>query len=624
MTAGTSDFATLASSSLPAVNGESWNGYTNTSSTSNGPPAFLSQANSSSSTFSTTGVVRAGVGVGVGPPSTSMHMHTGMHSGMDLNRIQQLTHSLQAPPKPDAASVNTEFVSVSEMIHQRRHLVLDKLFISEMNKTRRRCDTMHARRMKKDWDEQKSLYMKELVGDRRLGGSNVANFESMTPTLPQSQSRLTAQTVEHLRLMKEYNQDSDMDIIYAFDRLASESPSYSAAWKLIFAVKQGKSDSPLGRAISTMSHLARQFRAHVENRVRSATASGQADGYSSNYTGMARTVATYVFLTVGSQASHWATVYYCLRCGDFVAAKQVVDARNPGHSLGASLEAHAKQQGSDPYFWDQVTFANAIGGILPAQSPQDDFEGACWVILAGNEDFGTSPHIKTIEDFLYVSLWQAIFEGTEQALIAVGTRIKELGPKHFHGDDSSNRWSFSMPLMLAQQYRRAILHLAESEEGILQATHLSLFVPELKDLGGDGDQTSSASMLAELVVEHASILKRSSASNALEYLVRIPNELEKRKRIVELVADSRQFEELGGALSGDGVRRGENAALDKHFPPEGVCGILTESAMLARSRNNTKDTLELLNLAEQYDDLLVVLNEKLASLLNQNPGHEKE
>jgi hypothetical protein len=353
------------------------------------------------------------------------------------------------------------------MIRKRRDNIITKLFTDEIQKTRARCDKMHAVRMQKDWEGQKELYLKELVGDRRLGGSsNVAKFDSITvgPTI--THSDLQYQIADHLRLIKDLKHRTDnAELIHEFTRLASKTPSYAAAWKLVYALQQRRSDSSLGRAIATMSHLSRQFQSHVANRVRSATTNGQVH-IDSKYTGMSRTVASYVNLTVGSQASHWATIFYCLRCGDCLGAKQVLDAHEPSHILAATLEGYAKQQGSEPYFWDQVTSVDA-SPVSIHQATDNEFEKSCISLLAGLDTLGSSSVVRTIEDFLYFSLWRVIVNGTqkEEALTAIGLNIKELGPRHFQGDDSTNAWSYVTPLLLTQQYRSSMLHLAESDGG---------------------------------------------------------------------------------------------------------------------------------------------------------------
>jgi hypothetical protein len=167
-----------------------------------------------------------------------------------------------------------------------------------------------------------------------------------------------------------------------------------------------------------------------------------------------------------------------------------------------------------------------------------------------------------------------------------------------------------------------MLHLAESDGqcGVLQATHLGLFLPELQDLG----EPTTRCLLTNLLVEFASKYTASNPHTALQYLVLIPNHSQKRKKVVDLIADSRQFEDLAGVLSAEGIRRGERAALDQHFPRTVVCDLLQDAALVAHGRNNMRDALELLNLAERYVGLLSMLNEKLVSMLNEGPGKERE
>jgi hypothetical protein len=591
MTAGQNDFAWLASTSLPPVDGESWNGYN----------AHTMQA----------------------PPPLNP---TNGRSGLDLNGIQRLSHGLHERPATTSSKAESPlFVSVQEMIHERRDNIINKLFHDEIQKTRECCDQIHAMRLKKDWEEQKELYVKEIVGDRRLGGSsNATTHQSITAASSSSISNLQFQIADHLRLVKDMTRKTDrVSTIYEFTRLASNSPSYAATWKLVYALQQRKSDSALGRAIATMSHLSRQFLAHISNRVRSASAGGasQAD---SKYTGTPRTVYFYVNLTVGSHASHWATIFYCLRSGDFVGAKQVLDAHEPSHLLAPTLEGYAKQQGSEAFFWDQIAFGNANPLVTHHQTSVDEFENDCVRFLSGRNPLESPRVLRTVEDFVYASVWHAIFGATQtdEALVAIGAKIKELGPNHFQGDGCINTWSYVTPLLLTQQYFTAMLHLAESDGqcGVLQATHLGLFLPELQDLG----EPTTRCLLTNLLVEFASKYTASNPHTALQYLVLIPNHSQKRKKVVDLIADSRQFEDLAGVLSAEGIRRGERAALDQHFPRTVVCDLLQDAALVAHGRNNMRDALELLNLAERYVGLLSMLNEKLVSMLNEGPGKERE
>jgi len=605
MTMGGFDFAALASSSLPTVNGDSF------------------KSNSA-----------GGGGTSIGPSLTFLPSQP--NGSINVNRIQELSSSLHraVPTAQQSSSSNTtETKSIQDIIQERRQNILNNLFTDELEKTRNRCDELHAIRMKKDWDEQKNLYMKELVGDRRLGGSStLTKYKSMTPSLLSSSSVQSKYLMmDHVNIIHKWSVEKNTDvtsIIYDFVRLSAKSPAYSAAWKLVYALKQGRNGSPIGRAISTLSHLGRQFQAHISNSVRSATSNGQTVHIdSSRHTGMARTVATYVSLSMGSQATHWATVYCCLRCGDFVSAKEVLNAYDPNHSLLGVLNQYARQQGSQPYYWDEATSLTQNSGGEVTFSLEDEFEKACCSLLVGNDEvIESSPVVKTIEDFIYISIWHAIFGSAQpdRSLASIGENIKKLGPRHFQGADSNDCWSYVTPLLLVQQYETSMLHLAKGngEEGIMQATHLSLFLESTRDL--EEETSSSQNLLTPLLTEFASHVKKSSISNTLLYLVRIPDSQLKRKKVVELIVDSRQFEELGGCLSQDGNRRGENAALDRHFPSKEVCNLLEEAAILAYDRNNAKDAFELLNLAERYVSLLSLLNQKLASLLKEKHGSERE
>jgi hypothetical protein len=500
------------------------------------------------------------------------------------------------------------------MIQTRREGIINDLIVRTMTNTRARCDQMHANRMRKQWEEQKAIYLKELQGESPSTASST-KYTTLTPSAPSSNTK-DHDTAHHVRLIQEWTQNPEMPILYELDRLASKSPAYSAAWKLVHALQ--RKYTPLERALATLSHLGRQFQGHVATRVRSGPPVSSPT--LQMYTGMARTIASHVHLTVGSQASYWAIVYYCLRCGDFGSALQVLQVHDKHHELVEPLQGFAKQQGTHPFLWEQVSSIHANAGGIIFQSFQNVFEEACWKLLMGRESLAaSSPLVKTIEDFCYLSLWYAILGApdAEKALVELGQNIVDLGPRHFDGDD----WAYVTPLLLTQRYNTALTHLVKGERGILQATHLALFLPSLTDVGSDQD-SSSRDLLTSLLVTFATNLQTTSASSALEYLARIPDAKFGRTKIVELICTTRQFEELGGTLSQDGVRR--EGALDRHFSAKQVCDVLEEAALWTNSQQNTKDALELLNLAERYDSLLMLLNDKLASLLQSNAGAERE
>ena len=311
-----------------------------------------------------------------------------------------------------------------------------------------------------------------------------------------------------------------------------------------------------------------------------------------------------------------------MRCGDATAAIEVLTISNTNHPLTQVLAVLAQQQGRSSNIFEVITSIATTQLISSPPETDDIYEAACCVLLCGTDPLSSSPVIKTIEDYMMAQLWHALRNtNPETALAQVGTRLQELGPKHF-SEDSFDGWSYAMPLLLAQQYRAALMHLAQADQdsGVLQAAHLGLFLPPLQDLGKDPQPC----LLGMLLVEFSNKCQSgSNAAAAIEYLANIPDEGEMQKRIVNLIVETRKFDELVGVLSTDGVRLGSNAALDRHFSAAKISSFLVDAALAAYEKHLLKDALTLLNLAERYDILFEMLNEKLAALLTADPSGEK-
>jgi hypothetical protein len=115
----------------------------------------------------------------------------------------------------------------------------------------------------------------------------------------------------------------------------------------------------------------------------------------------------------------------------------------------------------------------------------------------------------------------------------LGESIRGFGANHFeNADGSSGGWSYALPLLLAQQYRSALVHLADTGGplGLLQATHLGLVMGEpLEDLGNVS--SSSFPLLTSLLVELSNHLQYADAAAAIEYLIRIPDGGRKRSEV---------------------------------------------------------------------------------------------
>jgi len=547
---------------------------------------------------------------------------------VNMSRINQLSHSLECPPKKEKKKLE----SLADLLERRQSEILEQVVQNERSATRQRIEQLEEERLAQDWEVEKERFLKELAGDRVLRGSSkhpAPASLSLVHTLAVSTvqtSDLHAIAQSHLQIVARWNRDPGMNAVEEFSRIAtpSMSPAYSMAWRLL-AATDGKS-SPPSVATGALAHLSRQFQNYIINRVQSASLAGQDVSLPITLlNGMANTVATFVKLEHGSTASVWPIIYYCLRCGDAVAAMNVLDfagteVDGPICQVVASM---AQLQGASLCLWDRSMDRIDRKAIRENKPRSNDlYVEACWTLLSASESL-QGRAVRTIEDYLFGNLWYAVQQSNATELLeGLGKSIIDFGPKYFDENEESSGWSYALPLLLTQQYQTALTHLANvgNSLGLLQATHLAMAMREIQDLGNVafGEQP----MLTTLLVEFSRQMQIADAPAALEYLVRIPNPDRRRSETARLLVETRQFEALAGQLSRDGMRQGMDSALDQHFSSSEITDILEEAADLAISKNNPRDAMELLNLAERYDLLLQLLNQKLATHVNQSATSE--
>ena len=251
---------------------------------------------------------------------------------------------------------------------------------------------------------------------------------------------------------------------------------------------------------------------------------------------------------------------------------------------------------------------------------------------------------KTSEDYIFMGLWNAIRSEADcvEKVCALADNVKHYGPAHFEdGLEQSDGWVYAMLLLLCQQMKSGLGHLAgKSAEGLCVAVHLGLALDEqgigLTDLSKADDATSSEDDLATLVAAYATSLQDISPAAALDYLVHIPGSIKtgielkngknltkiSQDQICRLLLETKAFAVLAGKMAPDGSRLAVGA-LDKHFTNRGVSDILALTADQSMREGKVADAAELLSLAGRYSDLLSVLNRQLASLLVTNNADER-
>ena len=343
-----------------------------------------------------------------------------------------------------------------------------------------------------------------------------------------------------------------------------------------------------------------------------------------------------------------------LRCGDAVAAKAALDVALANHDNEATAMNESvrhviyqlcQRQGGASCIWEMGPPVlsgqdrQILGDLYDQAAQQQQDQGSntdaiyrrgTLALLSGIRDLpsdGAAVGFSTIEDYLYGNLWKAVQDPNPMEQIhKLGDLIRNYGPEYFCDDDSSG-WSYTLPLMAAQQFQTSLSYLGDAggAMGLLHATHLALVMSVAGiDVVDVGRSPSSECIVTALLVAYATKLQIEPSAGvmaALEYLLWIPKADRKRQELAALIVRSQTSEALVGVLSQDGVR--QNSALDNMLPSrQEVSVVIAQAAELLR-----KDTLDksrgeaaarLYMLAGKYSSVVSLLNELMSPPNNQD------
>ncbi len=236
---------------------------------------------------------------------------------------------------------------IEAVVRRHRDGMLERILKEQREQTQRLLDKAVERQVEDDWKEERNWWRKELVGDRNLvdatnhipssGNDRTAGIKQRlvgSTKNPTTRGLLVADYTggannslfatgcdpkamqEHLAVVKQIQPTSDpLQAIASFEQLACTETfggGYKNAWMILSSMIP-RMRSPIGAAQGAQSHFCKQYQTIINNHVKSASLSGQ-DGstlvhYGGN--GMASTIASYVKLISGSNASVWETLYYC-------------------------------------------------------------------------------------------------------------------------------------------------------------------------------------------------------------------------------------------------------------------------------------------------------------------------
>lgn len=523
-----------------------------------------------------------------------------------LADLPTLRSTLSAPPKQPGVQ-GTQNKTPEERIDDHVQRLFSKYLHMEQEQSRRIVDELYEKRVQESHEARMKRYVNELHGNRTLGGPSleIPLSSTLVGGVTTNIQALEPHVVgPYLDIVYRWNRDRQEpleQVLLAFQNLA-ESPADSSAWRLLGNLIARKDAGAL-------SYYCHQFQQVVKARVRSASSAGQdvSTPYSLSH-GMAKVVASYVKLTTNIMSSPCPIVYYCLRCGDAIAALHVLDATNTqvDPSLRQIVSSLSQAQGNLPCVWDapvppaiSAQIRQAVAALYERTKGSPDPYYVASLALLSAVDLDAilqSSVVTTTEDYMFGNLWfarQQTFPPT--AIKELGNNVKDLGPSSFPKD---TEWGYALPLFAAQQYREALTHVAKTN--LLQATHMALILNAAQvDLDEARTAVQAPSLVASLLLDYANKLQQKDAFAAAEYLVRIPNERKAQTEVARVVVESQQPDQFAIRL--------QELFMDK------ASAVLVEAAEYARTRGKADMAAHLLWLADRFDLLLSLLNDQLAS-----------
>ncbi|XP_060644058.1 nuclear pore complex protein Nup93 isoform X2 [Anolis sagrei] len=334
----------------------------------------------------------------------------------------------------------------------------------------------------------------------------------------------------------------------------------------------------------------------------------------------------------------WALIYYCMRCGDLMAALQVVNRAQ--HQLGEFKSwfqeyMHNKDRRLSPATENKVRlhYRRAL------RNNTDPYKRAVYCIL-GRCDIADS-HSEVadkIEDYLWLKLNQVCFDddgsNAPQDRLTLSQFQKQLledyGESHFLANQQS--FLYFQVLFLTAQFEAAIAFLFRTERLRCHAVHVALVLFELKMLLKSSGQ--SAQLLSHeagdppairrlnfvrLVMLYTRKFESTDPREALQYFYFLRNEKDSQgenmflRCVSELVIESREFDMILGKLENDGSRK--PGVIDKFT--KDTKPIINKVASVAESKGLFEEAAKLYDLAKNPDKVLELMNKLLSPVVSQ-------
>lgn len=513
--------------------------------------------------------------------------------------------------------------------------MLQSLLTEVEEKSRKSTMQMIQESVQKDWNRQRDQWLHELTGMNheseapsqllRIGSNRRDNssllLTNSTTTNQQHQvrsmidsNRLETDLVQkHFAIVHDshFEQAQSWEIIGKFTNLAKELEmmEYATTWTIVSNIAGPM--SPTQRAQRTAKSLGERFREGMVNRLPQTARVGDMKTMAIEFQ------STFVL----GDASVWPAVYFCLRCGDAVAAKRVLDEKRAVvPAVSSLLNTLATFQGSGASIWEQTAEFPFLDGhqivevkdlleTLKGNTDYNKYEFGVYGLLSGEKPFlsDTVEGFKTTQDYSYASIINILLhsEDTNEGITKLTEDIKALGSSHFK---QASAWDFFLPLLAAQQYQFALEWLLRIAP--VQATHIALgFFKANIAIQNHGDPDTSNEVLTLILTKYASNMEIPEM--ALKYLTLVTDKYRAHSEMAKIVVAQQDLFATAGKVELQGGRMGGTLSQIVTSREE-VTAVLLEAASLFRSYGNDQNMVLCLFLAECYDQMMRALNSFLA------------
>ncbi|KAJ7312147.1 hypothetical protein JRQ81_006491 [Phrynocephalus forsythii] len=334
----------------------------------------------------------------------------------------------------------------------------------------------------------------------------------------------------------------------------------------------------------------------------------------------------------------WALIYYCMRCGDLMAALQVVNRAQ--HQLGEFKSwfqeyMHSKDKRLSPATENKVRlhYRRAL------RNNTDPYKRAVYCII-GRCDIADnhSEVADKTEDYLWLKLNQVCFDddgsSAPQDRLTLSQFQKQLledyGESHFAVNQQPTL--YFQVLFLTAQFEAAIAFLFRTERLRCHAVHVALVLFELKLLlkssgqsaqllsheAGDPPATRRLNFV-RLLMLYTRKFESTDPREALQYFHFLRNEKDSQgenmflRCVSELAIESREFDMILGKLENDGSRK--PGVIDKFT--RDTKPIINKVASVAESKGLFEEAAKLYDLAKNPDKVLDLMNKLLSPVVAQ-------